>query len=280
MSNQINNSNSNSIETILPGGIQRLTIGSVAAPVGPTAPYEATKVRGGVTRYQFGAEAAATTSGTTKHLAGQDQPTGSVMATLQRHANGDSVELIPGIPGSRTAIKTALADGLIEAVGNGHYRDRVTGAPVGSDGAPKVTPEAPKDAPIDPGLGVFDATEDALWAEDIKDLDQSAYDSAAALVTIAVMRGEDNLDKAAMRLSESAGIEPALAAEYVSEGYAMYERVVSNEITAAGVTDKAAFYGWLQQSRGRALEQAVQSLTAYRDVGPFRTLAAEWNRHN
>lgn len=60
----------------------------------------------------------------------------------------------------------------------------------------------------------------------------------------------------------------------------MYERLVATEASAAGVQDKAGFYGWLRESKGRALQSAIQSLTMGRDVTQFRALASEYARHN
>lgn len=279
MSKELNDQNTTT--TTLAGGAIRLTIGSQKADTAPQAPYESSRVHSGVTRFSMAEGGEVTQAGVTRYSAGQDRPVGSISATLQRDHNGESVELVPGVPGSRTKIATALRDGLIERGFDGSYRDKGTAGQDGPAGAPGAVaggvagPEGLEDAPqVDPGLGVFSAEEDADWAADIEPLPQFAYDNAAALASVG------NFDGAARRLVEGAGIEPTLAAEYVNEGYNMFERVVSKVVIDAGVQDKQAFYAWVRESKGRALQQAIGALTATRDVSHFRTLAAEFNRHN
>lgn len=119
-----------------------------------------------------------------------------------------TVELVPGVAGSRTFIRQALADGLIEPVGQGQYRDKGA-APGAAEGSPEGQPEADlEESPIDPGNGVFDPQEDADWNAAIEPLPQSAYDATAASVTVAVLSGADNLDRAAANLAEQAAFLP------------------------------------------------------------------------
>ena len=272
-------SNTNNMNISQQGSITRMTIGQPeAAPV--EVPYESSKVSQGVTRFNTGHGSEVSQSGVTKYTVGQDRNTSSVAATLQRVNGADTVELIPGNPASRTHIRQALADGLIEPVGPGLWRDK--GAAEGSASPAAAVPvDGPEAAPVDPGVGVFDPAEDEDWNAAIEPLPQFAYDAAAASVTVAVLSGADNLDKAAHNLAEQTGIPAELAAEYVQEGQAMYERVVAKEVAAMGIdaAQKPAFYEWLRQSKGRALHQAIQSLTAGRDVAPFRMLALEFQRY-
>lgn len=260
------------------GGVTRIAHGAPASAEAP-APQESSRVYTGATRITSGQEGVIQ-SGVSSYTVGQDASKTSVMGTLQLVNGKETVELHPGVPGSRTFIKQALADGLIQAVGNGQYVDKgqASGTP---EGASKDFLEAlPEAAPVDPGKGVFNAQEDEDWNAAIEPLSQHAYDATAASVTVAILSGANNLDKAAANLAEQAAISPELAKQFVAEGTAMYTRIVNKEVAKAGVDDKEGFYEWLRQSKGRALQSAIQSLTQGRDVSQFRTLAAEYARHN
>lgn len=260
-------------------GLTRVAHGAAPVQLAATGPQESSRVYGGATRISS-SDDAPTQSGTARYTVGEDASTSSVMATLQSVNGKQTVELLPGVPGSRTFIRQALADGLIEPVGNGQFKDKgqASGTP---EGAAKESQEAlPEAAPVDPGKGLFNEQEDSDWSDAIEPLSQHSYDAASASVAIAVMSGSDNLDRAAANLAEQAAIAPALAAQFVREGHDMYERIVAKTIATEGVSDKAGFYEWLRQSKGRALQSAIQSLTQRRDVGQFRTLAAEYSRHS
>ena len=260
-------------------GVTRVAHGAAPVQLADTGPQESSRVYGGATRISS-SDDAPTQSGTARYTVGQDASTSSVMATLQSVNGKQTVELVPGVPGSRTFIRQALADGLIEPVGNGQFRDKgqASGTPEGTSNDLQEAP--PEVAPVDPGKGVFDAGETEDWNAAIEPLSQHSYDAASASVTVAVLSGSDNLDRAAANLAEQAAIAPALAAQFIREGHDMYERIVAKAVATEGVSDKAGFYEWLRQSKGRALQSAIQSLTQSRDVGQFRTLAAEYSRHS
>lgn len=264
------------------GNTTRITIGQPAAA--PTeVQHEASRVHQGATRFNMG-HGEVIQNGVTKYTAGQDRNTASVAATFQRLNGADTVELIPGLPGSRTHIRQAIADGLIEPAGPGLWRDKAAaGTSEAATSPAAVAPaDTPKADPVDPGAGVFDPAEDEDWSAAIEPLPQYALNSAAASVAVAVMSGDDNLNKAAHRLAESAAISPELAMQYVTEGHNMYERVVAKEVAAMGVDEsqKPAFYEWMRTTKGRALQHAIQSLTDTRDVTPFKNLALEYKRHH
>ena len=271
---------SNSTTTTLPGGAIRVSMGAPRALNPAPAPvHQSTRVGGGVTSIRFGGESSSVTQHAVTHYrSGQDVQTNSVMATLQRDHNGESVELIPGVRGTRTHLAAALRDGLIVPVGNGHYRDAGPAGPSEPTAATASPSGDPAETPQDPGAGVFDPGEDAAWAADIAPLPSYAYNAALASVSVAVMSGADNLDRAASQLAGNAAIDPALAANYVQQGHAMYERVVARAAAEAGVQNKEAFYTWMRQHKGNALRQAVGELVHTRNVSVFRTLAAEYNR--
>lgn len=255
------------------GSITRMAIGQPeAAPA--AVPYEANKVSQGTARLNMG-HGEVTQAGVTRYQAGQDRPTGSVMATRQNVNGHDTIELEPGNPASRTHLKAALAAGLVEPVGSGEYRDK--GTPEGTTGPAADAPaDGLEDAPADPGKGVFSPEEDKDWAADIEPLPQHAYDAAVASVTVALLSGASSPEKAAQNLAEQAAIPMELAMQYVDAGYAMHERIVAREVASLGVTDKESFYTWARESKSKALQNAIQQLTLARNVTPFRHLALEF----
>lgn len=278
----MSNDNTTQMTISQQGNTTRMTMGLPAAAPTET-PHEVARVHQGPIRFNMG-HGEVNQSGVIKYTVGQDRDTSSVAATLQRVNGADTVELIPGNTASRTHIRQAIADGLIEPAGPGLWRDKqaATRSEVTASPAAAASEMAPKESLVDPGAGVFSPEEDALWAEDIEPLPQYAYDAAASSVTIAVLSGAETLDKAAMTLAELAAISPELASEYVEHGYAMHERIVAREVATMGIDDaqKPEFYSWLRNNKGRALQGAIQSLAMGRDITPFKTLALEFKRHH
>lgn len=269
------------------GGMTRVTMGEqpASAKFLQAAPFEANHVAAGVTKFAIGVPGSPSElvqTGVTKHNTFFDQQANNVMGTLLRVNGGDTVELIPGVPGSRTHIRQALKDGLIVPMGNGEYQNAPTQQQQLA-AAPKAATQGQSQGvpPVagDPGAGVFNPVDDENWNAAIEPLPQSSFDSASASVTAAILSG-GNFDRAAMQLAESAGIAPTLAAEYVQAGYDMHERIVAKEAASLGVSDKAGFYGWMQEHKGRALQNAIQSLATARNVQPFRILALEYTRYS
>lgn len=282
MNSNINNSNMTATQV---GSVTRVSVGATAPQLSQSAPiYENNRVASGVTRFAMGVEGITSElvqSGVTRHNTYHDRNTSTVAATFQRVNGQDTVELVPGVPGSRTNVKTAINDGLIIPTGNGQYLDRGQGnnsnaAPA----APQAPTEAEPAAPVDYGLGVFDASEDEDWNAAIEPLPQHSYDSASSSITAAILSGSNNLERAANQLAESAAISPELAQQYVKEGYLMHEALVAREAAAQGVVDKQAFYSWMRNSKSNALHSAIQSLTVTRNVQPFRNLAIEFGRYS
>ena len=273
------------------GSMTRMTIGAVELPQSLTAPvgYEPNRVSSGVTKLTIGSEGNnLEQSGVTRHQTYNQRSSNSVMGTLERVNGKDTVELIPGNAASRTGIQQAFKDGLITPIGNGQWANAAEGRnssyqPTQQQQSQQATTGSAtgdsNDQPQgDPGAGIFNPAEDAEWAEWIEPLPQFAFDGAAAGVTAAVLAGDEGFERAAAQLAEQAGIEPELANEYVQAGYDMHERLVAKEAAAMGVTDKAGFYSWLRESKAQALHRAVQSLSASRDIQPWRVLALEYTR--
>jgi hypothetical protein len=200
---------------------------------------------------------------------------GSVLATRQRVMGADTVELIPGTPGSRTNISAALKAGLIEEFAPGQYREAAARS------AQEAAEEAQPEPQQDPGAGVFDAEDDQLWAEDIAPLPQPAYDAAVASGIAAIAHGQGSFEQTAKALSSNAGIEPALAQEYVEQGAAMYERAVARGLEPLGLTGARLqqFYDATREDP-KALQDALQRLLHMRDVSGFRDMAIAWQTRN
>jgi hypothetical protein len=282
MSNE-NNNNSNAIAIEQNGGMTRITHGAPSqATASPVAvQHEASRVSQGPIRLDMHT-GQMTQHGVAKYTVGQDRDTSSVSATLQRVNGQDTVELIPGLPASRTNIKQAIADGLIEPVGPGLWRDKGTsGASTGPAAAAAAANPAAAAAgtqQADAGAGVFDPEDDAAWNADIEPLSQSGYDTALAGSTVAILSGADGLDKVAERLAESEGMSIEQAQQYTEGGYGMYEGIVAREVTKAGLdpAEKESFYAWVREHKGKALQNALQELTMARNVKPWVHLAHEY----
>jgi len=277
---------SNNMTVTTNAGLTRMTIGAVEQPQSLTAPaeYQPNRVASGVTRLQFGASSNVEQSGVTRHQTYNQRSSDSVMGTLERVNGKDTVELIPGNAASRTGIQQAFKDGLITPIGNGQWANAAEGRsyqPTQQSQQPAATTGDSNEQPqADPGFGVFIPEEDAQWQDWIDPLPQHSFDAASAGVTAAVLAGDEGFAKTASMLAESAGIEVAEALNYVEEGYALHERHVAREAAAMGVTDKQGFYGWLRSAKPQQLHRAIQSLSAARDVQPFRVLALEYTRYS
>jgi len=220
--------------------------------------------------------------GVARHNTFHDAPAAgsSIMATQRRDAMGVSVETRPGDPTSRTLIQSALREGLVHEVAPGVFVDTVTGksasgADQGKDGDNGADTDT--DKPADPGTGVFDAREDAIWTEAIAPLPQGAYDAATARSIAAAISGGD-FDSIGLDLAKEAGIEPALANEYIGAGVEMHQRIADRELGKLGLSgeDLQAAYGWMRSSRDVALRHCLQQFVMGRDIGPLRKLAGEY----
>jgi hypothetical protein len=265
------------IQTTQHGGLTRITIGATTQPseATPSAPQESSRVLSGPIRHSMHT-GETSQAGVVKYTEGQDSAK-TVMATLKRDSRGPSVELEPGNPASRTLLSIAVKEGLVEPVGDGQYRDR----PGSGEPAQEASPENPQPTKAtEPDLGpAFDPVEANDWVEAIAPLPQHSFDAAAASVTAAVLTGADNLTSAATKLAESAGLPPQLAQSYVEEGFAMYSRLVEGDAKSMNITDTKAYFDWMRDSKGHALQEAMQSLVAQNDISKFRTLALEYGRH-
>ncbi|MEY8688901.1 MAG: hypothetical protein AB9M53_03355 [Leptothrix sp. (in: b-proteobacteria)] len=235
-----------------------------------------TRVHTGALSFTAGDGTAQDVGGVAKHQVSFDgTPGGSVASTFARSGALHTVELIPGQPATRTDVRAAVRAGLIESDGRGGWRDTANRAAavaaVEAAGRPDKAPEAPQISET------FDKEDMSLWAEDIAPLDQQVYDSAVSRAMDAAATGQ-GLEHVAVQLAKSAGMDPALAAEYVQAGTAMYQRATDKALARVGITgqDLQEFYGHLRQSQPGPLRHALQVLTLGHDTSEFKKLGVSW----
>lgn len=232
------------------------------------------RVHGEVTRFAFGTEAAETSTKLTTYAhttAGASG--GSVLASLDRQGKSQSVELVPGVPSSRTDVAVALREGLLVRDAAGNLQD----AP---DAAQKV--EAMQAGPkeeqpqTDPGAGVFNPEHDSIWNSAIADMSQPAYDAAIA-AGIAATIGQGDATQIAKALAANAGLEPEQANELVGAGIDMYTQVVERALAPLGLEGERldASFEWMR-SQPAKLQDALGRLLHGRDVGGFLDLAKDF----
>jgi hypothetical protein len=243
------------------------------------ANYEPNRVVGGVIKAVGGQ--VQDSAGSASYSAFHDTPKNpaSVMATLQRDARGQSVELEPGNPASRTTLETAIRGGLVQEVSRGVYMDAQT---LQAQPAPQQAPtqalekqEAPQDEPF----AFVDANDRALWNEDVAPLEQHVYDSAVASTVAFVATGKGSLETIAKRLASEGGLEPELAQEYVNTGVAHYKNSLSRDLIAAVGLPKGQveqFYNWTRTQP--ALSKALSEMMHQGTTREFRELALAFKR--
>lgn len=239
-----------------------------------TSPRESSRVHTGPLRMTMGPSGGVTSVGHTNHVYSDAGTTGgSIMSTLRTTGSAASVELQPGNAASRTLLATAEREGLIRRGLTGAYED----AAAPTEPAPGQQQQVEQAPPAeDPSSGAMDHEEEALWQEDIEPLPQHAYDGAAASVVNLVAHGMGSFEDTAKSLASSAGIDPALALEYVQQGYGMHERIVARALAPMGLQggQLEAFYTAAQRHPAK-LQDAIQKLVHGRDVSGFKAMAID-----
>ena len=270
--------------TELAGGTIRVSHGpSSSAPTGVNieTSWEPIRVHnGGSVSYNAGGEVEQRGQHTI-YRAGQDDALPTSVMQSAKNVNGrTTVQLIPGVEGSRTDVRSAVREGLVREVSPGVWVDTAVVNMMAGQ-APQPAPQwgqpEPEQAPlVDPGQGVFDPEDEKLWNEDIAPLSQSVYESSLARGIAAVVDG-GSLENLTASLVRDAGLEPALAADYAQQGTAMYQRTVDRAMGRVGLEgdDLAAFYADLRKNPGQ-LRHALQTLVYSRDVSVFRSLAMDF----
>lgn len=242
-------------------------------------PAPSTRVHQGVHRITAGDDAP-TTVGVSRHVVSfSGTAGGSVADTLQNLNGTQTVELVPGQPATRTDVRTAMREGLIQRGLGGRWVDAAAAqAAVQEIKAVDAAQPVPQDGPDG---AAFNAQDDALWAEDIAPIPQGAYDAALASMTGIASRGAGDMQRTARALAEAAGMEPELAMDYLEQGYAHYERTVARAMAPLGIGEDRLeqFYSFCQRDQGR-LQDAIQRLTHMRDLSGFRAMASTWVAKN
>jgi hypothetical protein len=268
------------VVTSTDGGVLRVSrpgSGAASHRNEPQAQWQPTKVHSGTFRVTADGQEAEH-AGFARHVESFDGTRGgSVLATMQNSgAAGKTVELVPGIPGTRVQLAQALREGVLRETHPGVYED-VAGAPQALE---QATQQQAQDSPQDPGADYFDQDDTEGWAAAIHDLPQPAYDAAVASVTLAAVTGR-GLEDAAKSLASNARLSPELARDFVETGYAVYERAVAAAVEPLGLTGerKAQFYEWARNQPAQ-LQEAVQLLTHQRDLSGFVKLAGQFRHAN
>ena len=243
------------------------------------------RVNGGAVRYNAGDDQVAQ-PGVTRHAVSFDGVAGgSILATRQRVNGADTVELVPGAPGSRTHLSQALKAGLIKETAPGVYADATT-----AEGAQRTLEtvqaehqqaeraqqaQQEQQQAVD-NEGIFNAEEDAAWRADMADIPEHAFNSAAASVTNAVVLGTD-LSSAAETLSRETGLEPLQAAEVVDNATWYFTQIVARAVEKVGVGEeqREAFFADCRDNPGK-LNNALSYLLHGRDPSQFQAMAREW----
>src|SRR5262245_60623219 len=142
--------------------------------------WEAARVYTGTVRQQVGGSGSEDL-GVTRHAATTDGVQGgSVLSTLRTEGPRRSVELVPGLPASRTDVQTALREGLLCVNAAGQLEDASN-----QQQLVQRSQETPKQESTlgDPGREAFTPQADADYAALIEPIPQGAYDAAAARMT-------------------------------------------------------------------------------------------------
>ena len=277
MSNDINNVSA----TTMAGGALRVTFGAPTQetqpqPMGPT-----TRVNGGVTRWTAG-QGAETSEKVTRHTVSFDGVEGgSVLATIARAGTGQTVELIPGRPETRTLVEVAIREGVLKRGPGGVLMDVRTAS---GEQATLTTQEQEQEQRAEANesqkgpdtSGIFDKTEDDAFAQEVADIPESAFTSTMAAAVKAMTFGDDDTS-AINRLATSTGLDPAAAAEKVENVKWYFQNHADRAIAKVGVSEdqREAFYDSLRQNPGK-LHEAIQFLVHGRDPSRFQEAASDW----
>jgi hypothetical protein len=273
----MNDSNDN-IAVSQHGSVTRVQLGAPAPEFSPAQQRPSIRVGNEVTRLNFGgtSESAESTGRTTYAHTTAGVSGASVLATLDRQGKSRSVELIPGVPASRTDIAVAIKEGLLVRDAAGNLQDAPDAQQV------QAMQQAPQEeqAQGDAGAGVFDPEHDSIWNEAIQPLPQPAYDAAVASGIAAVL-GQGDTQQTAKALAANAGLEPEQAIEFVEAGIGMYTQVVERALAPLGIDgerrDQAYEYFRSQPAK---LQDALQRLLHGRDVSGFTELAKNFRVSN
>lgn len=216
---------------------------------------------------------------------------GSVLATLDRAGHEPTVELVPGMPTSRTSVAAALRQGVLAHDDSGRLCDAKTASgkqqtlQTKEDEQRSVVERQQREQQREQanafGADAFSAEDDNLWAQDIAPLPQHSYDAAVSSTIGAIVQGAGDLDQSAMQLARSAGLEPEMARDYIQQGVAMHERTVARAVAKLGIGEDRleAFYDHVR-GKPQQLQDAIQRMVHMRDMTAWKDLAVDFRVHN
>lgn len=254
-------------------GVTRVVYGQVDASVDQPVSQQV-RVRGERLVYNAGSGEGVQSTGRATYAVNTDGAAGdSITSTLRRDGPHMTVELEPGVPGSRTQIDVALREGLIRKNAMGLYED-VT--PTTSGAAPLDDTEhlgRPHAAPDEP---YFSRDEDAAWAQAVAPLSQGGHDAAVASSIAAIVQGS-GLDQVALDLARRDPMEPSHAATLIAQGRSMFQAVADRALHDMGLEgDQLVLAYEHMRSQPQQLHDAVQKLVYRRDLSAFRELAIQY----
>lgn len=245
------------------------------------APPSNLRVNYGPLRYSNGVVTEPTENSQRHAVPTEGQSGGSILSTLNSSSGRPSVELQPGVPGSRTLVEVAVR--------LGYLAHNAQGALVMAGTVPQTAARQHKDLSdelallnqlevpdeTDPTHGGVNAEEEGLWQLDIAPLTQHGHDHAVASVVSNIVHGHGTVESIANTLASTEGMAPAQAREFVDQGIAFHTRIVERAIATAGITDEADVQAFFASTRANPLQlqDAIQKLAHARDLTGFMSMA-------
>lgn len=225
-----------------------------------------TRVHTGAVRYTAGdTEAVQQGFARYQHSSGGTEG-GSVMQTLQRVNGHMTVELVPGVSGTRTHVALAVKEGIVRQTGSGTYED--VKSPTGQQ-VTLASVEGSQQQPSAQSSEVFTPADDALWGQALAGVPGHAVDSAVAGIANAVANGTD-MDSVVRRLVQNTGMNPAEAAQRIEQAAQVQEAALERAMAQAGLQGEQlqAFYDAARANPAR-LTDALMHLVHGRDASRF-----------
>lgn len=208
-------------------------------------------------------------------------PGGSVIATRQKVNGVDTVELIPGQPGTRTAIKMAIKDGLITETSKGFYQDTQRpeqGTQQESSQGTEQEQQQQEAAPFQD----FDQPELDAWNTTIEPMSQPAFDATLAHAVGVEALGMGEWEDTVKSLSQKTGLGPEEAIKTIKQGFATYGRAVGRALEPMGLQGDLLEHDFRSyaQSQPKAYQDALGRLVQAGDTSGFRELAVRFKVAN
>lgn len=245
-------------------------------PAQPLSTSPSTRVHTGTVRFTAGdTEAVQQGFARYQHSSGGTEG-GSVMATRQRVNGHDTVELIPGVSGTRTQLSMAVKEGILRQTAPGIYED------VKSSTGQQVTlasVEGSQQQPAGQPSAVFTSADDAMWGEALAGIPEGAVDATVAGMTSAIANGT-SMDSVVRRLVQNTGMEPHEAEQRIEQASQVQEAALERAMAQAGLqgAELQSFYDAARENPAR-LTDALMHLVHGRDASRFIAWGREHAGH-